>query len=484
MKCLPRLLPSLAQRLTREGRPSGRPSHRGPLLGILALALSVSVSAAADWSMWGGSAARNLVAGGDASPPAEFDPDTGTNLRWSVELGSQTFASPVVAGGRVFIGTNNQTPRNEDLTGDRGILMAFNAADGQFLWQLAVPKLPDRVNDWPFIGVTSSPAIVGDRGFVVTNRCEVVCFDVAGMADGNQGMQEEDVYIAGEMDAFLDDPGSVDRGALYQPGAADADILWVYDMRREIGVHPHCTSNCSVLAADGKIYVATSNGVDESHINLPAPNVPSLICLDPATGALLGEQEPLGDVPANEGNKLFHGTWSSPAFAEIGGRPQIIFGGGNGWLYGLSPDGAPGGGGINLLNEFWRYDANPPEYRKDSQAIGSLFCLVGMVRAGSSRRRSPTTAWFTRRSGRTRSTAKASACSVVSTRQEMATSAATRSGRSKKSAARSPPRRSPAACSTSPTTAASSIASMPRPARSIGNTICSPPPGDRPRRRR
>ena len=33
---------------------------------------------------------------------------TGKNIKWSPKLGSQTYGGPVVHGGQVFVGTNNE----------------------------------------------------------------------------------------------------------------------------------------------------------------------------------------------------------------------------------------------------------------------------------------------------------------------------------------------------------------------------------------
>ncbi len=50
-----------------------------------------------------------------------------------------------------------------------------------------------------------------------------------------------------------------------------------------------------------------------------------------------------------------HGQWSSPAYAVLGGVPQVIFGGGDGWLYSFDPAG-DGHGNSKLL---WKFDCNP-----------------------------------------------------------------------------------------------------------------------------
>ena len=71
----------------------------------------------------------------------------------------------------VFVGTNNEGMRDPKQTGDRGVLMAFREADGEFLWQSTHEKLAaGRVNDWPYQGVASSPLVEGDRVYYVSNR--------------------------------------------------------------------------------------------------------------------------------------------------------------------------------------------------------------------------------------------------------------------------------------------------------------------------
>src|SRR5258705_1957078 len=41
------------------------------------------------------------------NPPVDWDTKTGRNIVWSVELGSETFGRPVVAGDAVYVGTAN-----------------------------------------------------------------------------------------------------------------------------------------------------------------------------------------------------------------------------------------------------------------------------------------------------------------------------------------------------------------------------------------
>jgi outer membrane protein assembly factor BamB len=217
-----------------------------------------------------------------------------------VKLGSQTYGNPVVAGGKVFVGTNNESPRDKNHTGDRSILYAFDEKTGGYLWQLVVPKLKSgKVNDWENLGLLSSPLVVGNRLFVVTSRCEVLCLDTDGLKNGNDGdFKDETAYMS------KDTPK---EGSPTPAGPGDADILWKYDMMDELGVFPHNASNCSVILVDGLLYVCTSNGQDWTHVNIPSPNSPSFIALDPATGKLVAEDN------AGVGPRIFHGQWTSPS---------------------------------------------------------------------------------------------------------------------------------------------------------------------------
>src|SRR5262245_2604531 len=64
------------------------------------------------WPLFGGSVARNFVNLTDRNPPTDWDVAKGTNVRWSVELGSKAYGGPIFSGGKIFIGTNNETPRD------------------------------------------------------------------------------------------------------------------------------------------------------------------------------------------------------------------------------------------------------------------------------------------------------------------------------------------------------------------------------------
>jgi outer membrane protein assembly factor BamB len=243
--------------------------------------------------------------------------------------------------------------------------MCFDEKTGAFLWQLVVPKLASgKVNDWENLGLLSSPCVEANRVYLVTSRCEVMCLDTEGMANGNQGpFMDEAQYVAG--------PGNPPA----KIGPHDADIIWKYDMMDELGVFPHNASNCSLLIVGDLIFACTSNGVDWTHVNIPSPNSPSLIAINKITGKLAGEDN------AGIGPRIFHGQWGSPSMGVVNGRTLIFFGGGDGICYAFDAEPKKGDGSpivpvvpgppINrvedpdtmYLKKVWWYDCNPPERR-------------------------------------------------------------------------------------------------------------------------
>jgi outer membrane protein assembly factor BamB len=101
------------------------------LLACLAVAGSVSTAGAQEIGMFGNTPSRNMVSG-ETGVPESWDPSSGTNVLWTQPVGSQAYGGPTVANGKVYVGTNNEGVRNPAYEGDKGVLMAFDAASGDF----------------------------------------------------------------------------------------------------------------------------------------------------------------------------------------------------------------------------------------------------------------------------------------------------------------------------------------------------------------
>lgn len=277
-----------------------------------------------DWPMWGGTPDRNMTRNMTGLPKS-WDMTKGTNVAWVAALGSQTYGNPTVAGGKIFVGTNNEGMRDKTLGGDRGVLMAFDEKTGEFLWQHATEKLAaGRVNDWPFQGVASSPLIEGDRLYYVNNRAELLCLDVNGFHDGENNGPYKDEKVTHKH---------------------AADIIWKLDMMDELAVFPHNLANSSPVVHGDLIFIMTANGHDESHVHIPSPRAPALIAVNKKTGEVVWEDNQVGE-------KILHGQWSSPAVGTIGGVLQVVSAQGDGWVRGYE---AMTG---KLL---WSFDTNPKD---------------------------------------------------------------------------------------------------------------------------
>ncbi len=285
--------------------------------------LSANVAGAADQPQWGQGFTRNMVSG-ETGLVDDFDPATGRNVKWVASLGSETWATPVVAQGRVFIGTNNDPPRDPRHKGDRALLLCLDEQDGSLLWQLVVPKLgPDPYLDWPRAGFCSPATVEGNRVYVVSNRGEAMCLDIEGQKNGNDGP-----YLAEGRHMAPKDAEPMEVTSL------DADIIWLFDIPNQAGTYPHDAAHASILIDGDFLYVNTSNGVDNTHKKVRCPDGPSLIVLDKKTGRLLArDREGIGP-------RIFHSTWSSPALGVVNGRKLIFFCGGDGVVYAFEPLGA------------------------------------------------------------------------------------------------------------------------------------------------
>jgi outer membrane protein assembly factor BamB len=328
------------------------------LATLLVAALAIDARAA-DWPQWGGSDQRNM-ASDETGLPANFVPGrkrsdgsgidlhTTCNVRWVARLGSENYSSPVIADGRVFIGTNDATlddPRYKSTGG--GLLLCLDEATGRRLWQLVVPKLSEGKRSQDFddmsLGICSTPTVEGNHVYLVSNRCDVLCVDANGMANGNHGPFLDESHYTVE---------SGQRPVPTRPG--DGDILWQFDMLNRLPVFPHDAACCSPLVYGDYVYVCTANGIDEG--KPPMPLSPSLIALDKHDGHLVARDEEL------IGTRVFHGQWSSPSLGLVHQRPEVFFGAGDGVCYAFDPiTNEPAATGF--LHRVWAFDCNTPQHK-------------------------------------------------------------------------------------------------------------------------
>ena len=263
--------------------------------------------------MLGRDKTRNAVSP-EKGAPVEWDIKTGRNIKWTAPLGSIVVAEPIVAGGLVWIGTNNDEPRDPAQEAPGGVLACFRERDGAFLYQY-LSIVTNRLGRRTVFGMTGSPMVEGDRLWFVSPAAEIHCLDTAML-----------------------------RSAEGRPKP-----IWRLDMLDDLGIFPTIDimggkGMCSIGASHGDlIYVITGNGVDWTQSNVPAPLAPSLVCVNKNTGKILWEDH-------SSGTNIIFGEFASPLVIEAGGGAQVIAPQGDGWV--RSFEAKTG----KLL---WKFDINP-----------------------------------------------------------------------------------------------------------------------------
>jgi outer membrane protein assembly factor BamB len=381
---------------------------------LLVAVLLGSAAWAADWPQFGGTDARNMVSAEKDLPEAllaaggkEF-----VHLKWSAKLGNKSYGTPTIAAGRVFVGTNNGSPRDPRYKGDRGVEMCLDEKSGEVIWTLPVPKFKGiKSFDLAGLGICSSAAVEGERAYIMTNRCEILSLNVHGMAGGNVGpFKDEAEYLKAppESPAIAPTTKGAAKGAKKPDAAAgpataataaatsttatqtatlpapatDADIIWRLDLIKELDISPHDATDCSLLIHGDLLFTCSNNGVNKGHKVSDNPDAPTLLAIDKHTGALVACDDCLIS------RRVFHGNWSSPSLAMVKGQAAVLLGGGDGFLYAFDPVPLPGKDGkVGVIRKIWSADCNPPEHKgkpyKDklgpSEVIGTPVCVEGRI---------------------------------------------------------------------------------------------------------
>jgi outer membrane protein assembly factor BamB len=309
------------------------------LSAIVFLLSLTAVTNAGDHPGFGEPFSRNMVSP-ERNLPDSFD----NHVKWAAALGSESYSTPVVAQGKVLIGTNNQNPRDPKHQGDRAVLMCFDEKTGNLVWQFVIPKMEDDPYlDWPKAGFASTSTVEGDRVYTLTNRGEVVCLDLNGMANGNDGsFKDEGKHMTPRGQPEM------------TPGPTDADILWICDLVKEGPIHTHDQVEGSVLIDGDLLYVNSANGVDNTHRVIRCPDAPSLVVLNKHTGKIVAQDAE--QIAPN----TFHCTWCPPSLGVVNGKRTVFFGGGDGNLYAFEAlNGLPSSSDRTFLRRLWKYDPDP-----------------------------------------------------------------------------------------------------------------------------
>jgi outer membrane protein assembly factor BamB len=255
-------------------------------LRLLAVVVLLANARADDWPMMGGRPERTHVSKETGLPTAWDGGPAQTNIKWTADLGDVTYGSPVISGGRVFIGTNNDDPAVKQ---KRGVLKCFSEKDGRLLWRVVHEKLADAGQDDSAIGICSTPCVADGRVYYVSNRGTLVCLK-----------------------------------------AEDGAAVWTLDLVGSLGVSPNQASASSPLVAGDRVFVVTGQGANNKTGIVKNPAAPSFIAVNRNTGKVEWQD-------SSPGSKILTGQWGSPGYGLVAGEAQVAFPGGDGWLYSFEP---------------------------------------------------------------------------------------------------------------------------------------------------
>ncbi len=361
---------------SRQKQRSSQTSKGGP-----ARALRIG-----DWPQWCGGADRNMISD-QKGLPDHFDNVTKdktaglTNVKWVFRLGRPlTMGSPVISGGKAFVG-------GTDGDRDLGALWCVREADGKLLWRMRSPYIRSLYNTHSY-GICATSTVEGDRVYLLGHLGGVLCLDANGLANGNQGpfRDEAQYFAAGRkcVKSEIAPDGSrileCTPGTPAVLGPLDADILWRFDMLREVNCWPYNALNAAIVIRGRYAYVptcSTISGVGDGSRRLINPwkkkyhkatyDSPSIIVLDKNTGELVARTvEDIFD-------QTFHGAHASPALGTVNGRELLVYGGGNGTCYAFDPNFKPGRHGkLGVLKLVWKFDCLDPATFPSGLKIGQL----------------------------------------------------------------------------------------------------------------
>lgn len=275
-----------------------------------------------------------------------IEPGKQANIKWVAKLGPYTLGRPVVAGGKIFVGTDYGSPRNAMIpNAGKGVLMCFRESDGQFLWQAVHEPTVSQFDSFPpRYGQFGAPAVEGNRLYYVSSAFDMICADTA-----------------------------------------TGKPIWHLDLKRELGVGPKPPASCTPLSIGDMLILCTGNAVNWGNFRVDDPRAPSLIAIDRRSGKLIWKDNSPTKVVADlqergevsdeallalkdKGLDVLQGQWSSPVFANLRPQAQVIFAGGDGWVRGFEATKG------TLL---WKFDCNPKSSKHMLGARGTRNCFVG-----------------------------------------------------------------------------------------------------------
>lgn len=323
---------------------------------FLVTCLGMTLSAPAQ-DIWCNDPTHNMVLKATGLPET-FDEST---LLWKIEHGAKYgYPMPTIINGMVIHGTGKggildkdyaetetveKSKKYKHLGDTAAAITCRELATGKPIWQIPIPHIGYKLS----YGVCTTPIVEKDRYYILAQDM-VLCLDINGLTDGNQGMteQEELEFYRTLRGQPLAKPDSVTT----LPKLA-GDILWMHPLW-QYDVQFEDAASCTPLLIGDQLWISTSSKTGIERHSEDGP--PKIVVLDKNTGKLLARDR----LPTPY---VFHGEWSSPSLMEIDGKKIVIFPDGHGLMHGLGMIEPAEDGSVVDIPTLWTVDLNPKEYR-------------------------------------------------------------------------------------------------------------------------
>ncbi|NIA14155.1 MAG: PQQ-binding-like beta-propeller repeat protein [Nitrospiraceae bacterium] len=224
--------------------------------------------------------------------PTQWDADTGTGIRWKVEVPSPGFNSPVVWDDRLFISGATEHVRE---------VYCYDTDTGALLWRQALPPFPGTPEPPPQVSedtgyAAPTMALHGEYAFVIFGTGDLACFDFdgslvwgrnIGVPDNHYGHSSSLIALEDKLFVQFDDKRAPRLLAL---DAATGAEVWVATRKDISWASPAC-----VRTPFGFELILAS----ERDVDAYAPDTGTLLWTQPG---LDGEVAP---SPTFSGNTVF-----------------------------------------------------------------------------------------------------------------------------------------------------------------------------------
>lgn len=235
--------------------------------------------------------------------------------KWTVAVGKDV--GPITtAGDYLLYGTTSQDQKVAEFH-------CRHLHTGKLQWKYKSPRLKQNWLDRPRNAIRSKALVKKHRVVCYSNRAEILCFDLMGLANGDDG-EPEDQFHTGT-----------------------SDLIWSMNLREMLGVFKRDSAEYGMppinpLIFNSLVVCPTGNsstlGIQRFYkglLTVPSPQAPALVGIRLEDGELIWES----NAPYNN---LIKSASASPLIIQHGSSSnltrELLFPAGDGCLYRINPE--------------------------------------------------------------------------------------------------------------------------------------------------